>query len=419
LIAILLDLITADDLSSAHKERVDAVKKLVKMTLTSCLQYNKDTATDLETEYMHNAETSDTPGSKIPEDYENDIRRAMFKPTVDFSVNNETGEILDASTKRGYYAYQLANQMHTCCKTCWKYGLGRTKKDCRFHYPVLKDTVSADDCTIVRSVDKKSRKHVKILPPRNNGWVNPLPTHPLVVYANQGNMDVQYISNVHGAVEYTCSYISKAEAPDEKLMVNLFVRKLAILLSDSTDSHSVSKRDELRAAGLAVVKSQHVGAVQCCYTMLGLKYVTLSRRVLTISSLPTAELSRNVITDLKELEYLRPGETALSEEPTSHFGRRLAYYRLCVQQWNDYKECNVSLFTVVSTYAITKPKTKRLQQQKPSSSTSHARERRQKIYPVPGKLQLNTRGIVSPKLRVPLYINYFLPKLNVFTQQVK
>ena len=276
---------------------------------------------------------------------------------MDFRLD-EQNEFVCPVTRQHYYEYQCTNQMHRCMETCWKYSYKTDDDDerkCRFHYPVPTERSSCDDCTIYTLYDNKKRKQTKINAPRNNGWVNPLPVHPLLVFANQGNMDIQYISNANGAVEYTCGYISKNEVPDQKMLINMFVKKLAgaILRSDVGDA---TRRQQLNAAGNAIAASQRVGTVQCAYTLLNLPFVIKSRSVQTISPLPTSALTKSIVTDMKQLQQMNPGDSTVSTSARSHAGRRLAYHLLCRNQYNKYGTCNVSQFTVLSTYAITKPK---------------------------------------------------------------
>ena len=291
------------------------------------------------------------------EDYVMDIRRLLFVPTMDFRLN-ANNEFVSPITQHQYYQFQCANQMHKCMHTCWKHNY-YGEKSCRFHYPVAEDISSGTEAMIYTVSDKKKRLHTKVNPPRNNGWLNPLPTHPLMVFANQGNMDIQYISNVSEAVEYTCGYISKEDQPDEQLLINMFAKKLAQAIARS-ETGDATQREQLRAAGMAFASSQQVGAVQCVYTLLKLPFVQLSRTVQTISPVPTADLTKNIITDMEQLEQMDPTDSTVSTTVQCHVGRRLAYHVLSQQQYKDYGSCDVSYHTVLSTYALSKPiRTKR------------------------------------------------------------
>jgi len=350
LVAVRNDGISPNDLTSRKESDRELVRDLVKNTVTSCLQGTVDPEGD---DYLWRPEK---PTDNATEDYANDVRRLTYSLTTNFRLD-EDNEFVSPTTKWLYYQYQCMNQMHICMDTCWKYKYSTDgdHKQCRFHYPVPLDRSSPTTCSIYTLYDSRKRKQTKINAPRNNGWVNPLPLHPLPVFANQGNMDIQYISNTNGAVEYTCGYISKNKEPDEKMMVNIFTKKLAYAVEHS-DNGDATRRQQLNAAGVAIASSQQVGTVQCTYTLLGLPYVLLSRSVFTISPAPTSQLTKNLITDIKQLEELNPKDSTISTSAKSHVGRRLAYHMLCQYQYATYGECNVSLHIIVSNYAISKPK---------------------------------------------------------------
>ena len=65
-------------------------------------------------------------------------------------------------------------------------------------------------------------------------------------------------------------------------MTNIFNKKIAYLTNNATN---ISDRDRLYSVGCALLGSSPVGSVQACYSLLGLKFVTSSRRVLNVNSL--------------------------------------------------------------------------------------------------------------------------------------
>jgi len=352
LVAVRKDGIVAGDLTSSHEEDRKAVGDLVSNVVTCCLQHCA--VDDLERlDYLWRPMK---PAAESAEDYEHDVRRLVFSSTTDFRLD-ANNEFIDPTTKWLYYQYQCANQMHICMDTCWKYSYSTDgETTCRFHYPVPTNRANDTCCRIYTLYDNRKRKQTKINAPRNNGWVNPLPLHPLPVFANQGNMDIQYISNTNGAVEYTCGYISKNEQPDQQAMINVFTKKIAQAVLHNDDGENATRRQRLNAAGAAMASSQHVGAVQCAYTMLGLPFVLMSRPVHTISPVPTSQLTKSIVTNMKQLEQLNPKDSAVSTSSNSHAGRRLGYHLLCQNQYEKFGACHVSLHTVISTYAVSKPK---------------------------------------------------------------
>ena len=136
---------------------------------------------------------------QVGNDYQTDSgdpRRRRLDSTWDFS-RDETGEFICNDFQRHYRRLQIANQMHRCCFTCWKYEAGG-KKVCRFCYPWEVNLVNQDFCTIISDRDRKHRVRVRAVPPRNNAYLNPSPTSLLLCVAHGGNIDVQYISNLVG-----------------------------------------------------------------------------------------------------------------------------------------------------------------------------------------------------------------------------
>ena len=172
----------------------------------------------------------------------NDPRRLRFDPLLDYNRNDETLKFNDKNVQRLFRNQQLANQMHECCFSCWKYD--RVCKVCRFNFPYVEDICDKDVTTIKIDKDKRNRKRVRALPPRNNAHINNGYVDPLITLAHNGNVDVQYIDNSYGACEYAASYSSKADEPDEKQLVKMFVRKLVQKLKYGSNSTIKSSSDD-------------------------------------------------------------------------------------------------------------------------------------------------------------------------------
>jgi hypothetical protein len=114
--------------------------------------------------------------------------------------------------------------MHNCCPSCFKYCKAGKRPECRHYFPkkITKDPA------IVTQRDKKSRVKVYVHTKRNNSNMNPTFTSPLAQIAHNGNHDLQQmIVGTGGAVEYTCSYAAKAEAPDSSYFKNMMLRILS------------------------------------------------------------------------------------------------------------------------------------------------------------------------------------------------
>ena len=247
---------------------------LVSSNDTKDLNHNNESSEEdksLESNYLWNP----------PKDYYEDMlhpNRVYF----DYTWNYErkcNGDFMDDRVKNQYRSLQIANQCHRCTFTCYKY-CSKHDQVCRFGFPWL-----SKECIfgplIVRDRDKKNRVKINVLPQRNNAYVNTTLFDPLLSIAHGGNHDIQYIGNTVGAAEYVASYASKSEAPDKKIMANIFNKKLKYL---SSNVQNVTDRERLYSVGCAILGSSTVGAVQACYSLLGLKFVKSSRVVINVNS---------------------------------------------------------------------------------------------------------------------------------------
>ena len=190
------------------------------------------------------------------------------------------GVFADVNVQRQYRKLQIATQFHRCCFTCFKYCFAHNQV-CRFGFPWVSEGCIYEPI-IRRDRDKKSRIRVSVLPQRNNANLNGTLHSALISIAHGGNHDIQYIGNSVGAAEYVASYASKAEEPDKKMMANIYAKKIKYIVDTSS---VVTDRQRLYAVGCAILGSSPVGAVQACYTLLGLKIVKSSRAVINLNPL--------------------------------------------------------------------------------------------------------------------------------------
>jgi hypothetical protein len=217
----------------------------------------------------------------------NDPRRVPFDPTLNYKrtaaehYENLAVQILSRRL-------QIANQIHRCCPTCFKYRRDRNLI-CRFCFPWEKDVnSSATDVTILKDRDKKQRVRLRIIPERNNANLNSTFVSPLINCAHGGNSDIQFIMNTHGAAEYAAGYASKAEAPDYNKLQNIFVKAIATLYERNP---MVTDCQRLTAAAQSVIGSTQVGAVQAMYFILGQKLVNSSRTVININPIKSKSIT--------------------------------------------------------------------------------------------------------------------------------
>jgi hypothetical protein len=265
----------------------------------------------------------------------------------------------DSETQRAYRRWQLANQVHHCCFTCWKYNLFKGNRSsimkCRFCMPVHIESVSRVE--VVRQEEvyfkRRKRKRIRYHPPRSNGHLNPCIKSPLLALGHGGNHDCQRISSVTGAAEYIAMYNTKQEDPDFRVIDNLYVNKISNL---KRLKGSVDELDHLRAAANAVCSAQHIGTVQAAYTLLNLPFVQSSRKVITMNCERRSEMTRSIIFKKKDLDQLEPAASAELKGYESSIGRRDAYYIFMTQQrnlpTNTDRECHVSLFALFTSFSV-------------------------------------------------------------------
>ena len=117
-------------------------------------------------------------------------------PRLDYGLKNmHIGDVRrvvkDEAVKQDQRNIVLANEMHTCCFTCHKYG---HTLDCRFCFPFCVDlNVNSPTYTgIARLTTRMGNKHrvrITVEAPRNNTNVNRHAAYPSVLCCWRGNTD--------------------------------------------------------------------------------------------------------------------------------------------------------------------------------------------------------------------------------------
>ena len=343
--------ITEASITSKDPNIVDEVKRLVEETLTCRLYQPPQRLLRPYEQYPNNEQDlySWRPTQNIYQDnYSEDPRRLLFDKSYLTELGTKTIPPQE-KTLLLYYRLQLANQMHYCCFTCWKYNKLNDFR-CRFYFVWKFNQENLTKCHVINILDRKKRWRVKVLPPRNNGHLNVCPVDPLTFLATQGNCDGQYICNLSAAVEYVMSYIGKSDEPDCKAIINLFARSLARVLI--TPEQPITNQIRLRNLANAIIDSQQVGTIHCCTAMMKIPFVLTSRTVVVINVRPRETLHQGVITDLDVLEYMDPQQNVLCSGPKSNIGQRNAYAALCEDQWQHYEQCNVTFFGMLTYFTI-------------------------------------------------------------------
>ena len=286
LVCIKHDGLSPDSAESQDPAKISALKELLRKTVSAKLISRHesdmndlpDEACDHELRIKEEKQYNWTPHADYFKDT-NDPRRMNFNPSLNYS-RTLSGNFIDPIVQACSRRLQIANQIHRCCFTCFKY-CPIDEKICRFCFPWPENiNSSATDVIILKDRDKKSRVRIRLIPERNNGNVNATFVSPLINCAHGGNSDVQFIMNSHGAAEYAAGYASKAEAPDQKKLQKIFVKSI-VNLQERTPF--VTDCQRLNAAANAVIGSTQVGAVQAMYFILDQKFVISSRNIINLN----------------------------------------------------------------------------------------------------------------------------------------
>lgn len=302
-----------------------------------------------------------------------DPRRRRFDSTFDYDMKSDGSGFKDPRVHFRSRQHQLANQMHRCCFTCWKYAKGGDKI-CRFHFPWPEQDMSLrNDSRIVSDRDAKHRVRVRVLPERNNGHINNCYSSKasLVAFASGGNTDVQFCAGPYGAAEYCATYAGKPEESDTKLLRNLFVKRIEYLQSLEK---TVTERNQLKSMCKALNESRRIGTVEACYYLLKLKFVTSSRVVDPINTLPRSLIAKNldlttttngnstvtVGLEINNAVVAAPVDMNQDAAPCgvhSHIGKRIAYAEIMQQQqslpdYNNPTKNRLTLFSLLTSFTI-------------------------------------------------------------------
>jgi hypothetical protein len=366
--------IDSKSIESKDPTEVQLVKDLVKSKITCCLinnnrhpdncdnnsDYSIDSDIDifpivdqLKYEFNPNLETHFIDIS--------DPRRKRFDASLDYNRDPKSLKFKHKKVKHKYRNWQLTDQMHLCCFTCFKYNktkvykhIHQHNKSCRFHFPYCLECYSNE--TIIKvDKDNNHRKRVRAMPPRNNANINNCFVNPLICLAHNGNCDIQYVDNPYGACEYSASYSSKADEPDEKTMVKLFIRKIIQDLkreTENTNNIGISYKNNLLAVANAMQESIQVGQVQASAFLMKLKFVESTCNVLNVNTLEEKNVDQIVATDKQFKNNQNKSESVLFKGPKSQMGRRIAYSEICDSQLNQFNQCQVTLFSILSCYNI-------------------------------------------------------------------
>lgn len=294
LVCIKHDGLTPKSVESEDNREINALKNLIKKTISAklinrCQTDVNELPKDINDQTQRRDEEKQYNWSPHKEYFNDssDPRRQTFNPLLNYN-RTASGLFQDMAVQIQARRLQIANQIHKCCFTCFKY-CKDSENVCRFCFPWQQNVNSMeDDVTLLTDRDKKGRVRVRVIPERNNANINSTFVSPLINCAHGGNSDIQFIMNTHGAAEYAAGYASKAEAPDHRKLQNIFTKAISNIQERTS---MVTDCQRLAAAGNSVIGSTQVGAVQAMYMILGQDLVISSRNVINISPLQSKSIN--------------------------------------------------------------------------------------------------------------------------------
>jgi hypothetical protein len=234
--------------------------------------------------------------------------------------------------------------MHRCTRSCFKYCHPGKPLECRSHFPYDPEGPSNQNTPVIHAYhDAKCRRQVRVLPKRNNAYLNGTVISALLTLCIGGNHDLQYISNITGAAEYVASYTTKHDLPDFKLISNFLYKRLQKAFTD---------QKRLQAVATSVLDSTTVGAMEAMYLLLDLDLVEKTREVDNINPLHRNQLSKNVEIDTIKLQNMDGEDKPYKAGLKSHSGKRQAYELLMKQQRTDWGNCHITFYALLANFTM-------------------------------------------------------------------
>jgi hypothetical protein len=158
---------------------------------------------------------------------------------------------------------------------------------------------------------RNNKPRTRVLPKRNNAYLQPTVTSALYTIAQSSNHDQQFIADSRGAAEYTGSYSLKTEQPDSKLMQQILQR--LVRSKKDNENMPLKLRDCLKYVGESIISSTRVGSAQAAWFLTGLEFVQCSRQFLHVNTLPRNSLKTSIITNKKVLSEMVPTDSVIRE----------------------------------------------------------------------------------------------------------
>ena len=228
---------------------------------------------------------------------------AFIARYISTCVPDEPGELRDLV---------LSRQTHHHTKTCEKGGAGR-KGRCRFHMP----RAPAAATRLTNDQDRGLPKRTLYVTRREKGRDESINAfNPELLLAWKSNMDIQFVSSLHGVVAYICAYMTK----DEPESMQQCVREaLAELPPDSSRFKKIFK------IGTVILSKRELCAQEAVYKVLGIPLRSASRTFMELNTRPVEHRVRMLRRDFHYLPddsmdiFARNTITRYAERPTNEY----------------------------------------------------------------------------------------------------
>jgi hypothetical protein len=162
--------------------------------------------------------------------------------------------------------------------SCFKYNKNDSCRVCRYHFP-------RDLCSVTNINHRFSARYncseLFVQLKRNHAFINNY--NPWLMSHHRGNMDCQFVCNASGAATYASMYISKPEAPDQKMIDN---KTHARQIREAASGVPDSLQKKLYLTSMAVFSSREVCLQEICWYLLGYPFVFQSRSYIKVNLLP-------------------------------------------------------------------------------------------------------------------------------------
>jgi hypothetical protein len=162
--------------------------------------------------------------------------------------------------------------------SCFKYNKNDSCRVCRYHFP-------RDLCTVTNINHRFSARYnsseLFVQLKRNHAFINNY--NAWLMLHHRGNMDCQFVCNASGAATYASMYISKPEAPDQKMIDN---KTHARQIREAASGVPDSLQKKLYLTSMAVFSSREVCLQEICWYLLGYPFVFQSRSYIKVNLLP-------------------------------------------------------------------------------------------------------------------------------------